>query len=100
MLTLSLFKSCTLSNGMIGAMIAIFVCFGILVIGLVILVLCCKCKRPEKPVSTRDLDLQEIDSSSRSPSGTKSAPPSKPSATDERRKAMEEKYGRSFAARK
>lgn len=81
---------------MIGAMIAIFVCFGILVIGLVILVLCCKCKRAEKPVSTRDFDLPEIESAPARDSGK---PAAKPTANDARRKALEEKYGRNFGSR-
>lgn len=81
---------------MIGAMIAIFVCFGILVIGLVILVCCCKCKRGEKPVSTRDFDIQELDSI---PAKESAKPTAKPTANDARRKALEEKYGRTFGSR-
>lgn len=84
---------------MIGAMIAIFVVFGILVIGLVILICCCKCKRgavSDKPVSTRDFDLQEI---GEAPKPKVAAEPAKPSAAEARRKAMEEKYGRSFGNR-
>lgn len=84
---------------MIGAMIAIFVVFGVLVGAFIILICCCKCKRankPDAPVSTRDFDLQEMGEASKK---RENVEPAKPSAAEARRKAMEEKYGRKFGER-
>lgn len=87
-----------MSNGVIGAMIAIFVSFGVLVVACIMLVLYCKCKRgqdPEKPISTRDIGLQV----KKEPKAVPEPDNDKRVVSGAQRKAMEERYGRSFATR-
>jgi hypothetical protein len=88
---------------MIGGIIATFVTFGVLLMAMVILVFWCKCKRApkdDKPVSTRDLGLEEEGAKPRKFANS-TAPPENPkhALTDARRKAMEEKYKTSFSTR-
>ena len=97
-------QSCYLSTGAIGGIIGLFVGLTVAVIICVMLVCWCKCKRgagSDKPVSTRDFELQEHPELAAHPVSSQKAPEApKHIVTDARRQAMEEKYGRSFNTKK
>lgn len=99
---LSTIQSCTFSNGMIGGLVAFFVCFGVFALATLVLICWCKCKRGpvEKPVSTRGLELETIEELKSSPTPIRQPEPSHHPHTDNMRKAMEEKYRRNFPAHK